>query len=96
MVGGLKGGKGLARWREVRRAVALQLGDLETSVQQAALRCLKVRVLQAKQTFPLPPKTCRNPSLCHAVALQLGPCEPPVQQAALCCPKVSVSRNLSM
>lgn len=42
MVGGLKGGKGLARWREVRRAVALQLGDLEPSVQQAALRCLKV------------------------------------------------------
>ena len=42
VVGGLKGGKGLARWREVRRAVALQLGDLEPSVQQAALRCLKV------------------------------------------------------
>lgn len=42
MVGGLKGGKGLARWKEIRRAVALQLGDLEPSVQQAALRCLKV------------------------------------------------------
>ena len=42
MVGGLRGGKGLARWREVRRAMALQLGDLEPAVQQAALRCLKV------------------------------------------------------
>lgn len=45
MVGGLKGGKGLARWQEVRRAVALQLGDLEPSLQQAALRCLKVGLL---------------------------------------------------
>lgn len=45
MVGGLKGGKGLAQWRKVRRAVALQLGDTEPAVQQAALRCLKVDYL---------------------------------------------------
>jgi len=44
VVGGLKGAKGLARWQEVRRAVALQLGDIEPGVQQAALKCMKVGV----------------------------------------------------
>ena len=43
MLGGLKGAKGLHRWREVRRAVALQLMDVEPAVQQAALRSLKVQ-----------------------------------------------------
>ena len=42
-LGGLKGAKGLFRWREVQRAVALQLMDLDPGVQQAALRSLKVR-----------------------------------------------------
>ncbi len=44
VVGGLKGAKGLARWQELRRAVALQLGDIEPGVQQAALKCMKVRI----------------------------------------------------
>lgn len=44
-MGGLKGAKGLARWQEVRRVVALQLGDIEPGVQQAALKCMKVRVV---------------------------------------------------
>ena len=42
LLGGLKGAKGLHRWREVQRAVALQLTDVEPAVQQAALRSLKV------------------------------------------------------
>ena len=48
MVGGLKGAKGLYRWREARRAAALQLGDTEPGVQQAALACLKVHGSQVK------------------------------------------------
>ena len=43
LLGGLKGAKGLHRWREVQRAVALQLTDVEPAVQQAALRSLKVQ-----------------------------------------------------
>ncbi len=43
MVGGLKGAKGLFQWRAVRRAAALQLGDIEPAVQRAALQCLTVR-----------------------------------------------------
>ena len=42
LLGGLKGGKGLFRWQELQRAVALQLTDLDPGVQQAALKSLKV------------------------------------------------------
>ena len=47
LLGGLKGAKGLHRWREVQRAVALQLTDVEPAVQQAALKSLKVRLSTA-------------------------------------------------
>lgn len=49
-LGGLKGAKGLFRWREVQRAVALQLMDQDPGVQQAALKSLKVGY------------TCTNPT----------------------------------
>ena len=42
-LGGLKGAKGLFRWREVQRAVALQLMDQDPGVQQAAIKSLKAR-----------------------------------------------------
>ncbi len=42
LLGALKGAKGLHRWREVQRAVASQLTDIEPGVQQAALKSLKV------------------------------------------------------
>ena len=42
LLGALRGAKGLHRWREVQRGVALQLSDVEPGVQQAALKSLKV------------------------------------------------------
>lgn len=42
LLGSLRGARGLHRWTEVQRAVALQLGDVEPGVQVAALGSLKV------------------------------------------------------
>lgn len=44
-VGGFKSLKGVQRWKELRAAVALQLLSNDPSLQQAALKCLKVGYL---------------------------------------------------
>jgi hypothetical protein len=44
-VGGFKSLKGVQRWKELRAAVALQLLSNDPSLQQAALKCLKVEYL---------------------------------------------------
>lgn len=42
VVAGQRGLRGLRGWRHLRRAVALQLLASDPSLQQAALKCLKV------------------------------------------------------
>lgn len=42
VVAAIKGARGLFQWQSLRRAVALQLSDIEPAVQKAALECLKV------------------------------------------------------
>ncbi|EFN57812.1 hypothetical protein CHLNCDRAFT_51116 [Chlorella variabilis] len=42
MLGGLKGARGMFRWETVQRAVAVQLMDVDPTIQQGALKCLKV------------------------------------------------------
>ena len=66
MLGGLKGAKGLFRWRAVRWAAALQLGDTEPAVQRAALHCLKV--LTPPSPSPYPARLCA-PSVHQLVSL---------------------------
>lgn len=44
-VGGFKSLKGVQRWKELRAAVALQLLSNDPSLQQAALKCLRVGYL---------------------------------------------------
>ena len=68
LLGGLKGAKGLHRWREVQRAVALQLSDMDSGVQQAAIKSMKVRQICLNMVFGL----CSCP-LCPTLSWPKGP-----------------------
>ena len=88
VVGGLKGAKGLSRWREARRARVLEFvvfgcGSPTVNAQPQLQEWLAVLggLKGAKGLF-------RWREARRAAALQLGDIEPGVQQAALRCLKV--------